>query len=242
MQNIIKNFDFNGHGVRIITNEDGHIYFVAKDVCEVLGYTKSTSAVIDTHCKSEGCTKMVLPTNQGDQEQIIINEGNLYRLVLKSRKNEASVFESWVCDEVLPSIRKTGKYESKPLSPAEQLLANAQLLVDLERKQNEFDNRLKAIEETRNKATQELLETERSTEKIPEETTRVKIRRIINQYCNSKNADHRSVWHVIYDRLYYRYGVNLRAIVKKKGEATLDVAERLGHLDKIYAICSSELV
>lgn len=131
---------------------------------------------------------------------------------------------------------------SKPLSPAEQLLANAQLLVDLERKQNEMDDRLKAIEETRNEATRALLEAERSTDEVPEETTRVKIRRIINQYCNAKNADHRSVWHVIYDRLYYRYGVNLRAIVKKKGEATLDVAERLGHLDKIYAICSREFV
>lgn len=131
---------------------------------------------------------------------------------------------------------------SKPLSPAEQLLANAQLLVDLERKQNEMDGRLKAIEETRNEATKALLEAERSTDEVPEETTRVKIRRIINQYCNAKNADHRSVWHVIYDRLYYRYGVNLRAIVKKKGEATLDVAERLGHLDKIYAICSREFV
>lgn len=131
---------------------------------------------------------------------------------------------------------------SKPLSPAEQLLANAQLLVNLERKQNEIDDRLKAIKDTRNEATKALLEAERSTDEVPEETTRVKIRRIINQYCNAKNADHRSVWHVIYDRLYYRYGVNLRAIVKKKGEATLDVAERLGHLDKIYAICSREFV
>lgn len=242
MQNIIKNFDFNGHDVRIITSEDGHIYFVAKDVCEVLGYTKASSTIVQTHCEPKGVTEMVIPSNGGEQKQFVINEGNLYRLVLKSRKKEASVFESWVCDEVLPSIRKTGRYESKPLSPAEQLLANAQLLVDLERKQNEMDDRLKAIEETRNEATKALLEAERSTDEVPEETTRVKIRRIINQYCNAKNADHRSVWHVIYDRLYYRYGVNLRAIVKKKGEATLDVAERLGHLDKIYAICSREFV
>lgn len=61
---------------------------------------------------------------------------------------------------------------SKPLSPAEQLLANAQLLVDLERKQNEMDDRLKVIEETRNEATRALLEVERSTEEVPEETTR----------------------------------------------------------------------
>ena len=130
----------------------------------------------------------------------------------------------------------------KPISAAELQLQQAQLLVDIERKQIEFDNRLKAIEESRNKATEELLIAERSTEVIPEETTRVKIRRLINQYCNAKNADYHSVWSVIYDRLYYRYGVSLRAIVKKKNESTLDVAERLGHLDKIWAICSNELV
>ena len=130
----------------------------------------------------------------------------------------------------------------KPISAAELQLQQAQLLVDIERKQIEFDNRLKAIEDSRNKATEELLIAERSTEVIPEETTRVKIRRLINQYCNAKNADYHSVWSVIYDRLYYRYGVSLRAIVKKKNESTLDVAERLGHLDKIWAICSNELV
>jgi phage anti-repressor protein len=133
------------------------------------------------------------------------------------------------------------KVLKKPLSPAEQLLANAQLLVDIEKKQLEFDSRLTAIEESRNVATQELLLAERSTEKIPEETTRAKIRKLINQYCNAKNADQRSVWHVVYDRLYYRYGVSLRAVLKAKNESMLDVAERLGHLEKIFAICSNEL-
>lgn len=148
MQNnqLIKNFDFNGFGVRVITNEQDQVFFVAKDVCDVLGYQKSTTSVVDAHCKIEGCTKMVLPSNGGNQEQILINEGNLYRLVLKSKKKEAEKFESWVCDEVLPTIRKTGRYETKALTPAEQLLANAQLLVDIERKQSEFDSRLLLIE------------------------------------------------------------------------------------------------
>lgn len=44
-----------------------------------------------------------------------INEGNLYRLIIKSRKPEAEPFESWVCDDVLPSIRKTGSYQSPEL-------------------------------------------------------------------------------------------------------------------------------
>ena len=128
MQQLIKNFDFNGSGIRVITNEENQIFFVAKDVCDVLGYTKSTSAIIDSHCKVEGCTKMVLPSDGGNQEQIVINEGNLYRLVLKSKKKEAEKFESWVCDEVLPSIRKTGKFEVEKPQTSMEILASAVLL------------------------------------------------------------------------------------------------------------------
>jgi KaiC/GvpD/RAD55 family RecA-like ATPase len=106
----------------------------------------------------------------------------------------------------------------------------------------EVKSKLAQIEESRNVATQDLLLAERSKESLPEETTRVKIRRLVNQYCNAKNADQRSVWYVVYDRLYYRYGISLRSIVKKNNENMLDVAERLGHLDKIFAICSNELV
>jgi prophage antirepressor-like protein len=242
MQELINNFDFNGHGVRVIRNTNDQVFFVAKDVCDVLGYSKASSTVIQTHCKIEGVTKMVIPSEGGNQEQFLINEGNLYRLVLKSKKKEAEKFESWVCDEVLPTIRKTGKYEAKPKTQIEALLESVQMLAVQEQRLSQVETKLAQLEESRNVATQELLLAERSTETIPEETTRVKIRRLINQYCNAKNADQKSVWHVVYDRLYYRYGVSLRAIVKKKNESSLDVAERLGHLDKIFAICSNELV
>lgn len=51
-----------------------------------------------------------LETAGGVQYPAFIDEGNLYRLIIKSKKPEAEAFESWVCDEVLPSIRKTGSY------------------------------------------------------------------------------------------------------------------------------------
>lgn len=108
-----KTFVFNNNDIRIIVDENNTPYFVAKDVCNVLGYQKSTSQVISTHCKEDGCTKMVLPSSGGNQETILINEGNLYRLILKSKKQEAEKFESWVCDEVLPSIRRNGAYATE---------------------------------------------------------------------------------------------------------------------------------
>ena len=251
MQQLIKNFDFNGHGIRVITNEENQVFFVAKDVCDVLNYSNSRDAIAK-HCKKEGVAICDTPTESGIQQMTIINDGNLYRLVLKSKKKEAEKFESWVCDEVLPTIRKTGKYDAtqpKVMSIEELIIAQAQSMIDAKKdiaevKQEvlEVKSKLAQIEESRNVATQELLLAERSKESLPEETTRVKIRRLVNQYCNAKNADQKSVWYVVYDRLYYRYGISLRSIVKKNNENMLDVAERLGHLDKIFAICSNELV
>jgi hypothetical protein len=55
-----------------------------------------------------------------------IDEGNLYRLIIKSRKPEAEKFESWVCDEVLPSIRKTGRYQAEQPKPQVEYLSREQ--------------------------------------------------------------------------------------------------------------------
>ncbi|WP_275068718.1 BRO-N domain-containing protein, partial [Pasteurella multocida] len=66
------------------------------------------------HCKQGGIAKRYTPTQSGEQEMIFINEPNLYRLIIKSRKPEAEPFETWVFEEVLPQIRKMGKYEVQP--------------------------------------------------------------------------------------------------------------------------------
>ena len=114
MQELIKQFDFNGQSIRVITNDKDQVFFVAKDICDVLGYS-NTSKDISDNCKKDGVTSSYITDELGRlQNTTIINEGNLYRLVLKSKKKESETFESWVCDEVLPSIRKTGKYEQQP--------------------------------------------------------------------------------------------------------------------------------
>jgi prophage antirepressor-like protein len=103
-------FKFEASAVRVVTDDKGDPWFCAKDVCTVLGYTDDSKAVKD-HCKPRGITKRYLPTSSGPQELTFINEGNAYRLsIIRSHKPEAKRFEYWVYDEVLPSIRKTGRY------------------------------------------------------------------------------------------------------------------------------------
>lgn len=86
---------------------DGKIYFVASDVAKALGYAIPHKAV-QTHCK--GVLKRNIPTNSGNQDVLIIPEGDMYRLISKSKLKSAERFEEWVFDEVLPTIRKTGSY------------------------------------------------------------------------------------------------------------------------------------
>ncbi|MDG6894560.1 BRO family protein [Volucribacter amazonae] len=104
-----KTFSFHSNSVRVITDPTGEFWFCGNDVCLILGYANSRKALQD-HCKERGVTKRYTPTKSGDQEMIFINEPNLYRLIIKSRKPEAERFEAWVFEEVLPQIRKTRQY------------------------------------------------------------------------------------------------------------------------------------
>lgn len=148
MHELINNFDFNGHGVRVIRNTNDQVFFVAKDVCDVLNYSNSRDAIAK-HCKKEGVAICDTPTESGIQQMTIINEGNLYRLVLKSKKKEAEKFESWVCDEVLPTIRKTGKFETKapvPISIEDALIQQLLVTKAIRIEQEQIKERLLLIE------------------------------------------------------------------------------------------------
>lgn len=108
MEQIIKIFENKEFGqIRTLKEESGKVVFCGSDVAKALGY-RSPKDAISAHCK--GAVKHRLPTSGGTQEIKFIPEGDVYRLVAHSRLPSAEKFESWIFDEVLPSIRKTGGY------------------------------------------------------------------------------------------------------------------------------------
>lgn len=115
---------------------DGKPYFVGTDVAKALGYNNPRDAV-SRHCK--GVVKHDAPTSSGVQSMSYINEGDLYRLIMKSKLPSAEKFESWVMDEVLPTIRKTGSYR-KPLTTVEQIQVIATGFLDHEERLNRLEN------------------------------------------------------------------------------------------------------
>lgn len=104
--------------LKYITDNNGTIWFRAKTVAEFLDYRDTSQSIrnhVDNDDKmklreiSRGVKKTTLTNNE--QNTLMINESGLYCLVLASKKEEAKQFKRWVTTEVLPSIRKTGKYE-----------------------------------------------------------------------------------------------------------------------------------
>jgi len=89
---------------------DGEPWFIAADVCQILGLGDTSKAVSRLDVDEKGTNS--IRTLGGEQEVLIINEPGLYSLLLTSRKDEAKLFKRWVTHEVLPAIRKQGFYST----------------------------------------------------------------------------------------------------------------------------------
>ena len=120
---IFKNEEF-GEVKTLLINDVP--YFCANDIAKALGYKRAADAV-STHCK--GAVKHRYLTNGGKQEAKFIPEGDVYRLIMKSKLPSAEKFESWVVEEVLPSIRKHGAYMSSEV--IERTLTDPDYLIQL---------------------------------------------------------------------------------------------------------------
>lgn len=146
MNTELQTFNFNTATLRVLTDENGEPWFVAKDVCDILGISNPSDALkrLDDDERSR--------FNLGRQgETNIINEAGLYALTLGSRKQEAHEFKRWVTHEVLPSIRKHGIYATE--TTIDQILSDPdfgiRLLTDLKNeraKRIEAENQIKELE------------------------------------------------------------------------------------------------
>lgn len=112
-------FSFENMAVRTLGTPE-HPLFVALDVCSALGYAKARNAVAQ-HVDPEDLIKSDIDTNGGRQTINCVNESGLYALIFGSKLESAKRFKRWVTSEVLPAIRKTGRYEAQEtITPAEQ--------------------------------------------------------------------------------------------------------------------------
>jgi len=127
--------------VRTITDEEGNPWFVAKDVCGILGLANVSKAILEL---DQDDKRDVTGSKVGNKVSKLrtINEPGLYHLIFKSRKQEAMAFKRWVTHDVLPAIRKDGGYiMAKPEETDEEILAKAVVILQktLDRKNADIE-------------------------------------------------------------------------------------------------------
>ena len=138
-----QKFVFNSQLVRV-TSIDGEPWFIAQDVCNILNLENVSKACNPLkerekqvlNLKERGIT---LSDDPDTTRLLAISESGLYRITMKSRKPQAEPFQDWVCEEVLPTIRKTGKYEIPKSQPA---IASRELALETARSVSEIKDLL----------------------------------------------------------------------------------------------------
>jgi len=145
--NDLQIFSYGDKPIRTV-KKDEEIWWVLRDVCDALNIVDSKA--VPRRLEPDEVRQIPLNDSKGRiQMQYVINEPGLYNVILRSDKPEAKDFKRWVTHEVLPTLRRTGSYDlaaAQPMSPAQLLAAQAQLLVEMERRVDEVQGQTQALE------------------------------------------------------------------------------------------------
>lgn len=143
--NEIKIFENSNFGELRIVERNGEPWFVAADVCRALDISNNRDAL--NRLDADEKDVALIDTLGGQQEMSIVNEPGLYSLVLGSRKQEAKDFKRWITHEVIPQIRKTGAYSTKPQSALELFAQSVAAMQEMEKKQQVLEDRQSEVEQ-----------------------------------------------------------------------------------------------
>lgn len=211
------------------TKIDGKDYAVAKDIASALGYKNTNDAII-RHCK--GVVKHEGFKING-MEVALIPEGDIYRLTAKSELPGAEKFESWIFDEVLPAIRKTGGYVNN-----DDLFINTYLPYLDEESKMIFKNTLAVVRKQNEIIALKEKEIEHKEEVIfglVDEITLAEKRQILNRVVRYKGANYRERWNELYKQFEMKYHIeSLKSKLEKYNkEHKPKLKNRLDYIDKV---------
>lgn len=227
---IFKNNEFGELGVMKV---DGKEFFPASDCARILGYKDPFDAIV-RHTK--GSVKHRVLTNGGEQEINFIPEGDLYRLIVKSKLPSAEKFERWVFDEVLPTIRKTGGYVANENMFIDTYLPFAdestkllfRTTLETVRKQNELiEHQKKEIEHKENVIIN-------LVDDVDLAVKRQRLQEIIKKgYKNPKHIADR--WNLLYKEFERKYHVDLNRRLQSESakEIKPKIKNKLDYIDRI---------
>lgn len=230
--------------------EEGRVLFCASDVAKALGYARPNDAVT-AHCRAT--VKHSTPISGKIQEINFIPEGDVYRLITHSKLPSAEKFESWVFDEVLPAIRKTGGYvnDTETFVDAyfagipEEMKAIIRVSLDtIKIKDGIIESQKQTIAEK-----DRVIEYKEDVicglvDDIDLATKRQRIKQIIQYHAGSK-AELMRKWKLIYNEFEAKYHVNLSVRFENNKDAfnpklrnKADLIDRqMNMIPQLYEIC-----
>lgn len=235
---IFNNPEFGGD-LRTTVEPNGKVLFCGNDVARALGYKNPRSA-LQSHCKGvvkrDGVsfvTNQFGKTTEMTVETNFIPEGDVYRLIIRSTLPGAERFERWVFDEVLPTLHHTGTYTiEKPMSPAELLAAQANLLVEMEQKVAGVEAHTLALEEKVDNAVKVF-------SRPAQDHWKTDMSQAIKELCHTHKLSIPATTGRMYDELEQAAGCQINARLsrlrarKRKAGATYREAAALNKLDAV---------
>lgn len=132
----LQTFNFNSHAFRVITGSNGEPWFIAKDVADCLGYA-DPAQVVKQLCKkavnfTNGSKTVVNEIKELHRtKSLIIPESDVYRLIMRSNLPSAEDFQTLVCEEILPTIRKTGSYSAQLKNDSQKVVKEFKAMLEL---------------------------------------------------------------------------------------------------------------
>lgn len=202
--NNLQIWNYEDSTVRTVEIE-GKIYFVGKDVAEVLGYSNTRDALAK-HVDVEDKATVAIHDGSQNRNVTVINESGVYALIFGSKLPTAKKFKHWVTSEVLPSIRQTGSYGiDTTLTPELQVLIQHERMMQEQQKQlDEVQDKIDAIQDTF------LLQPEDWKKE-----TRIAIGKLSQKICGDYSMIH-ELYQQSYALLEDRAGADLNARVRNK--------------------------
>ena len=247
MNNVIKNTNDIFGELTTIIKEDGTVLFKANDILRSLGYSEGNwRSTLSRKCRCVSKCNVPHPQNKNKEiEMNFIPEGDVYRLIVSSKLPSAEKFESWVFDEVLPTIRKTGGYINNddlfiniylPFAD-EQTKALFSTTLATVRKQNEI------IESQKD----EIIHKQEIINGLTDDVDIYKKKDVINRICKHRNGNYANRYKELYKCFKENFhidlearceGYNLKQNRKKDQLSVIKYAEQFGYIDDLYSCCT----
>lgn len=230
----------NRSDIRVVQNDAGDPWFVAGDICRTLAIVNVGNALsrLDDDEKN---TIRLMDGTPGNPNVAIVSESGLYSLIVRSDKPEAKTFRKWVTSEVLPSIRKTGVYAIKPMTPAEMMVAQAQMMLDHERRLEALENQVKEQQAERQEAEQLMLALPAPTIHAPKKSLRADLNERVRATARARSLHYAFIWNDLYRELRYRDSFDAVARARLCKKEPLDIVEEAGKMEVLYAIACEVL-